>query len=68
MSPDGGLLQSSTVADRISYCFAGSETELVPGSYVEFAERLVLPQFAGLKVRHLAQPAGTRKDSTWCCY
>ncbi|EFN52697.1 hypothetical protein CHLNCDRAFT_36784 [Chlorella variabilis] len=49
VSPDGGLLQSSTVADRISYCFAGGETELVPGSYVEFAERLVLPQFAGLK-------------------
>lgn len=50
VSPDGGLLQSSTIADRVSYTFAGGDAELVPGSYIEFAERKVLPQFAGLKV------------------
>lgn len=49
-SPDGLLLQSSTVADRVSYCFCGGETALVPGAYIEFAERLVLPQFEGLQV------------------
>lgn len=48
-SPDGLLLQSSTVADRVSYCFRGGETRLVPGAYIEFAERRVLPQFAGLQ-------------------
>ena len=37
-------------ADRVSFCFAGGETRLVPGSYIEFAERLPLPQFAHLKV------------------
>jgi hypothetical protein len=50
VSPDGGLLQSSTVADRVSQCFAGGETRLVPGAYIEFAERLVLPEFRDVKV------------------
>ena len=36
-------------ADRVSFCFAGGETRLVPGAYIEFAERRVLPQFAHLK-------------------
>ncbi|PSC71818.1 hypothetical protein C2E20_4941 [Micractinium conductrix] len=49
VSPDGLLLQSSTVADRVSACFAGGETRLVPGAYIEFAERLVLPEFSHLK-------------------
>jgi hypothetical protein len=48
ISPDGGLLQSSTVAKKIEAEFAGGETELIPGSYVEFAERKVLPQFENL--------------------
>ena len=51
VSPDGGLLQSSTVADRVNVCFACGESALVPGAYIEFAERLPLPQFAHLPVR-----------------
>lgn len=46
-SPDGLLLQSSTVAEMIEAKFAGGEKYLISGSYVEFAERKVLPQFAG---------------------
>jgi Domain of unknown function (DUF1338) len=47
-SPDGLLLQSSTVAELIEVPFAGGETRQISGSYVEFAERRVLPEFAGL--------------------
>ena len=55
VSPDGGLLQSSTVANRVSYCFAGGEAQLVPGSYVEWAERRVLPEFAGLPAEEVRE-------------
>nr|XP_010915109.1 uncharacterized protein LOC105040320 isoform X2 [Elaeis guineensis] len=48
VSPDGLLLQSSTVADSTSFNFADGVTELVPCSYIEFAERLVLPQYKNL--------------------
>ncbi|KAF8378398.1 hypothetical protein HHK36_029737 [Tetracentron sinense] len=48
VSPDGLLLQSSTVADSISFCFSDGITESVPCSYIEFAERLVLPQYKNL--------------------
>ena len=47
-SPDGGLLQSSTIARMVEARFSGGETLLIPGSYVEFAERRVLPSFAHL--------------------
>ncbi|MCF6407572.1 DUF1338 domain-containing protein [Chitinophaga filiformis] len=47
-SPDGLLLQSSTVAKMIPATFAGAEVHKIAGSYVEFAERKVLPQFADL--------------------
>lgn len=47
-SPDGGLLQSSTVAELIEAEFAAGETYRISGSYVEFAERRVLPAFAHL--------------------
>jgi hypothetical protein len=47
-SPDGLLLQSSTLADRVRCTFAGGEAREVAGSYIEFAERRVLPRFAGL--------------------
>jgi hypothetical protein len=47
-SPDGGLLQSSTVAEMIDAEFAGGEIHAISGSYIEFAERRVLPQFAHL--------------------
>jgi hypothetical protein len=48
VSPDKGLLQSSTVAKMVEATFAGGEKHLIPGSYVEFAERRILPQFAHL--------------------
>lgn len=55
-SPDGGLLQSSTVAHMISASFANGEQHRIPGSYVEFAERRVLPEFAHL------QPSEIRRE------
>nr|CAD1843082.1 unnamed protein product [Ananas comosus var. bracteatus] len=48
MSPDGLLQQSSTVADTASFTFADGVTESVPCSYIEFAERLLLPQYKDL--------------------
>src|ERR1044072_6702295 len=48
VSPDGGLLQSATVANMITASFANNETYRISGSYVEFAERKVFPQFAHL--------------------
>nr|GEY71527.1 hypothetical protein [Tanacetum cinerariifolium] len=50
VSPDGLLLQSSTVADSIPFQFSDGFTESVPCSYIEFAQRLVLPQY-----KHLPQ-------------
>ncbi len=47
-SPDGLLRQSSTVAGRVIAHFADGETRQIAGSYVEFAERGVLPAFASL--------------------
>jgi len=47
-SPDGNLLQSSTVAGMVDAVFAGGDQKRIPGSYVEFAERRVLAAF-----RHL---------------
>jgi hypothetical protein len=48
VSPDGALLQSATVANMITATFANHETCRIAGSYVEFAERKVLPQYAHL--------------------
>ena len=48
ISPDGGLLQSATVAEMLDAEFAGGETLKISGSYVEFAERKILPEFENL--------------------
>ncbi len=48
-SPDGFLLQSSTVAEMIDVEFSSGETKRISGSYIEFAERRVLPQFMHLE-------------------
>jgi hypothetical protein len=48
VSPDGLLLQSSTVAQMVDAEFADSSRHRIAGSYVEFAERKVLPQYAGV--------------------
>lgn len=47
-SPDGFLLQTSTLADNIELTFKDGDKHAVSGSYVEFVERKVLPQFAHL--------------------
>ncbi len=56
-SPDGLLLQSSTVAQKVEAEFdAGhgqSEYHTIAGSYVEFAERLPLPEFQQLPPQQL---------------
>lgn len=48
VSPDGLLLQSSTVADSTTFQFAEGTADVVPCSYIEFAERLVLPPYKNL--------------------
>ena len=52
-SPDGKLLQSSTVAEMITATFANDEQHLISGSYVEFAERRPLDAFAHLPASEL---------------
>ncbi len=56
-SADGLLLQSSTVAEMVSAEFpdsAGSViTKEISGSYVEFAERRVLPEFRNLPANEI---------------
>ena len=47
-SPDGLLLQSSTVAEMVLAEFANGETKMIPGSYVEFAERKILEPFRSI--------------------
>lgn len=55
VSPDGLLLQSSTVADSAPFEFSDGITESVPSSYIEFAERLVLPQFKSMPEREVKE-------------
>lgn len=52
-SPDGKLLQSATVAEMIEATFAKGEKKQIAGSYVEFAERKVLDQFAHLPAEQI---------------
>ena len=47
-SPDGGLIQSATVAEMIEAEFQNNETFTISGSYVEFAERKILPEYLDL--------------------
>ncbi len=46
-SPDGLLIQSSTVAEMIDATFAGGDTHQISGSYIEFAERRPLSEHQG---------------------
>ena len=52
-SPDGGLLQSSTVAEMLDAEFANGEKLRISGSYVEFAERKVLPAFKDIPAEQI---------------
>ncbi|MEX0316117.1 MAG: DUF1338 family protein, partial [Allomuricauda sp.] len=48
-SKDGLLKQSSSVAKMVNATFANGEQMKIAGSYVEFAERLPLPEFQNLE-------------------
>lgn len=48
MSADGLLWQSSTVSELVEARFADGDIHGIAGSYVEFAERKVLPAYEGL--------------------
>ncbi len=49
ISADALLQQSSTVSQMVEAEFEGGVKQMIPGSYVEFCERKVLPQFQNLK-------------------
>jgi hypothetical protein len=53
ISPDGDLRQASTVAQMIDAEFAEGAVFRIAGSYVEFAERRVLPPFRSLPPEQL---------------
>jgi len=55
ISKDGLLIQSSTVAEMLIGDFANGQTKSISGSYVEFAERKALPQFAKMDVSKIAR-------------
>lgn len=55
VSPDGGLRQASTVAQMIDAEFANGETFRIAGSYVEFAERRILPEFTELPASQIGR-------------
>ncbi|WP_431121277.1 DUF1338 domain-containing protein [Flagellimonas flava] len=54
-SKDGLLRQSSSVAQMVDAEFANGEKTKIAGSYVEFAERLPLPEFKGLAKEQLSR-------------
>jgi Domain of unknown function (DUF1338) len=58
-SPDGLLIQSSSVAQLVDAEFAGengkTEVHTIAGSYVEFAERRVLPEFSNLPASEIGR-------------
>ena len=45
----------SHLYDQESFTFACGETRRIPAAYVEFAERLVLPEFEHLQVSTLVE-------------
>jgi hypothetical protein len=53
VSPDGGLLQSSTVAQMLPATFADGTKHNIAGSYVEFAERKILPEYNHLPTKDI---------------
>ena len=59
-SPDGLLKQSSTIAKMVEAEFLGGQKMEIAGSYVEFAERLVLPEYSGLEPDFHQTQAQTR--------
>ena len=54
-SADGLLRQSSSVAKMMEATFKNGKKMMIPGSYVEFAERLALPEFENIKKSELSR-------------
>ena len=54
-SKDGLLLQSSTIANKVKAKFINNETSLISGSYVEFAERKILPEFKNIAINNITK-------------
>ena len=52
-SADGFLLQSSTVSQLFEATFSEGEEYKVSGSYVEFAERRILPEFSDIPKKNI---------------
>ncbi len=52
-SKDGNLLQSATISEMREAIFFDGEKQLIPGSYVEFAERRVLPAYQHLPMNEI---------------
>jgi hypothetical protein len=48
ISKDGLLRQSSSIANQVEAIFTEGQIKKIAGSYIEFAERNVLPEFAHL--------------------
>jgi hypothetical protein len=55
VSADGLLRQSATVAKKINPLFADGKRKQIAGSYVEFAERSVLPQYNHLPAEQIGR-------------
>ncbi|KAF2531492.1 hypothetical protein F2Q70_00030839 [Brassica cretica] len=45
VSQDGLLIQISSISERLAVEFADGVTDIIPASYIEFTQRLALPQF-----------------------
>jgi hypothetical protein len=54
-SADGLLRQSSSVSKMMEATFKNGKKMLIPGSYVEFAERLALPEFKNIEKSNISR-------------
>ena len=52
-SEDGLLLQSSSVAESFIAEFSEGKSHMISGSYVEFAERKLLPEFKDIELKSI---------------
>lgn len=52
-SQDGLLRQTSSVANQVEATFSEGATKNIAGSYVEFAERSIMPEFQSLDPKNL---------------
>ncbi|GFR50435.1 hypothetical protein Agub_g12656 [Astrephomene gubernaculifera] len=55
VSPDGLLLQCAVLADRVPFTFACGAQRDIAAAYVEFVQRLRLPEYAGLPAEEVRE-------------